>query len=125
MRDLHEMTIGQRIVLTAAIVIIVLLLLAVFGYLTGRWDEAGGAPLPVPPLVRSKYDERLLALDREGIEAAYRAQVTLLFQNWMKDPDVGQPHRALTGLRNAARAYITSMDGAARREEEIRNNPRQ
>ena len=74
----------------------------------------------LPPVIRSQYDQRLLALDIAGIEAAYQEQVKLLFMNWMKDPNVGQPRRALTGLRNAAKAYIEAMNGAKQREEELR-----
>lgn len=74
----------------------------------------------LPPLQRSQYDQRLLDMDIAGIDAAYQEQVRLLFKNWMNDPNVHQPQRALTGLRNAARVYIEAMNGAKQREEEFK-----
>jgi hypothetical protein len=122
MIDLRDMTIWQRILLMIAIIVFALLVIFVAEYLS---EGAPAAPLPghpLPDLQRSQYDERLLALDREAIEAAYREQVQHLFAIWMKD-DTGQPVRVITGVRKAAKAYIESMDGAARREREIRENP--
>jgi hypothetical protein len=86
-------------------------------YASSVGAPAPSYPAPLPP---SQHDEHLLALDRAGIEAAYREQVTLLFKNWMNDPSTHQPNRALTGLRNAAKAYVEAMDGANRREEQLR-----
>ena len=101
-----------------AIVSLVIAILLAYILLSLAKDDAQSQP----PLQRSQYDKRLLALDMAGIEAAYQEQVKLLFMNWMKDPKVGQPHRALTGLRNAAGAYIEAMNGAKQREEEL-NRP--
>jgi hypothetical protein len=81
-------------------------------------------PPPLPPLERSQYDDHLLVLDRDALEDAYHKQVEFLFQTWMKDP-TGQPDRALTGIRKAARAYIDALDGAKAREEEIKIHPYQ
>jgi hypothetical protein len=66
----------------------------------------------VPP---SPYDARLIALDREALDDAYRAQVVSLFTNWMKDPH-GQPARALNGVRAARQAYIAAMTEIEKRE---------
>lgn len=78
----------------------------------------GATPPDYPvPLAPSAYDDRLLALDKEAIEAAYREHVTRMYAGWMKD-DTGQPNRAITGVRQAQRAYIASMDAIKRREEE-------
>lgn len=88
-----------------------------FGYFASLQGAPSNIPSTLPP---SKYDERLLALDRQGIEAAYSEQVKLLFKNWMNDPNIHQPQRAITGLRNAAKAYIEAMDGAIKREEEFK-----
>lgn len=118
-KPLEAMTFAQRFMLTVVIVLVILFALALFGYLTGRWDEAGAQPIPqaLPP---SEHDARLVALDKEAIEAAYRAHVQLMYSGWMKD-DAGQPYRALTGTRQAQRAYIRSMDAIKRREEELKS----
>lgn len=101
----------------------------VLGGLLGLWfavfciafNTSSGRAQVIPPLVPpSEYDRRLLELDREAIDAAYHEQVKLLFKNWMNDPNVKQPGRAITGLRNAARAYIEAMDGAKKREQELK-----
>lgn len=74
----------------------------------------------VPPLVPpSEHDARLVALDKEAVEAAYRDHVQRMYSGWMKD-DAGQPTRALTGVRQAQRAYIASMDAIKRREQELK-----
>lgn len=73
-------------------------------------------PTQLPP---SEFDARLVALDKEAIEAAYREHVQRMYSGWMKD-DTGQPTRALTGVRQAQRAYLASMEAIKRREEELR-----
>lgn len=86
--------------LILAIIALLAMVAGIFGVL---WAEPS-----VPPLHPSKYDERLDALDREAVEAAYRQQVGHLFGVWMKDK-AGQPTRALVGQRNARKAYIDIM----------------
>lgn len=68
-------------------IIILLCALAVLAFLSWLgWDgwsdlrEAKGEPLQT-----SVYDRKLNRLDRQGVEAAYRSRVALLFQNWMTD----------------------------------------
>lgn len=78
----------------------------------------------IPPLLPpTAYDERILALDTQAIEAAYLDHVQRMYGGWMKD-DTGQPTRALTGVRQAQRAYIASMDAIKRRTEEIKQRGR-
>jgi hypothetical protein len=115
MTRLEDMSVGNRIMLTVAILIIILILVACVGYWTGRWDAdvAAAEPAPVP----SQYGDRLLALDREAIERAYSSQVQQLFATWMKD-STGQPNRALVGINNARRAFTQSMTAIERREQQ-------
>src|SRR4030095_4700411 len=115
MTRLEDMSVGNRIMLTVAILIIILILVACIGYWTGRWDAdiAAAEPAPAP----SRYDDRLLALDREAIEKAYLGQVQHLFEGWMKD-STGQPKRAVTGANQARRAYIASMDAIEARQRQ-------
>lgn len=81
---------------------------------------AAGQPATIPPrLPSTPYDERIVALDKEAIEAAYREHVQRMYSGWMKD-EAGQPTRALTGVRQAQRAYIASMDAIKRRQEELK-----
>jgi hypothetical protein len=105
------MTFAQRFLLTLIIILVILFALAAFGYFTGRWGDDAEAQT-VPP---SKYDIRLLELDREAIEEAYKNQIMHLFETWMKD-ERGQPQRAVTGARQAQRAYIGAMIEIEKRE---------
>lgn len=112
---LEDMTLGQRIVFTFVLVFVLLLLLAAFGYVTGRWEvEAAPAPAPI-----SLYETRLIALDREAIDNAYRNKVEQLFGIWLKD-ETGQPGRAIVGVTQARKAYAGAMVEIERRENELK-----
>ena len=77
------------------------------------------APRPeLPPLPASKYDDRLLQLDREAVEQAYREHLINLFLVWMKSPDdPDQPHRAVVGARRAQKAFVGAMGEIDKREQ--------
>ena len=106
------MTLGQRIVFTFVLVFVLLLLLAAFGYLTGRWDEAGAAPQPIPP---SKWEDRIIELDKQALDLAYVTQMGHVFSIWVKD-GVLDPSRARVGFGNARRAYNDAMIEIEKRE---------
>jgi hypothetical protein len=120
MRSLEQMPIGQRVMLTVAILVIALILLAGIGYLSGRWDEAGAQSANQT----SKYEPRLLVLEREGIEDAFRQKIISLWTVWMSD-DRGQPDRAVNGAKQARKAYIQSMTEIERRERDYKQSPEQ
>ena len=82
---------------------------------------AAGEQSP-PPYVMSKYEGRLLELERAAIDDAFRAKITQLWQVWMSD-DKGQPARAVAGAAQARKAYIASMQEIDRREENLRSKP--
>jgi hypothetical protein len=115
MRDLHEMTIAQRITLTVVIVLVILFALALFGFLTGRWSEADAQVVAEPPT--SQWDGDILKLDREALDEAYRDQLSRLFSVWMKD-ESGQPRRVINGARQARHAYIEVRRAIEAREHE-------
>jgi hypothetical protein len=126
-RDLRDMTLGHRVMLTAVIVIVLLLLLAAFGYLTGRWDEAGAQAQTLPAKgtfvdVKTPWDAEMLILDKEALAAAYRLQLEHLFTVWMKD-DAHQPQRAITGARQARRAFILVRQEIEKREKHLEESP--
>ena len=77
------------------------------------------------PLPASAYDRKLNRLDRNGVEAAYRAQVSLLFQNLMNAPqgDKTAPHRMLTGHRKARAIYIDTMTELDARDPQSADAP--
>lgn len=110
MRNLQDMTIRERLMVAAVIIVLTLLALAIIGYLGGREVEA--APVPVA----SPYEARLIVLDREAIDNAYRSKLEQLFSVWLKD-DTDQPARAITGANQARRAYTGAMHEIERREK--------
>jgi Na+-transporting methylmalonyl-CoA/oxaloacetate decarboxylase gamma subunit len=115
MRPLEDMRIGQRIMLTVAIIVIVLILLACVGYLSGRW-EAESAPVEQRPMA-SKWDDEIDALEKQAIGEAFRKHIGQLYSVWVTDnyqPRI--PPKALTGARNARDAYIRSMEAIEKRD---------
>jgi hypothetical protein len=106
---LSELSIGQRIALTFIIVLIVLFALALIGYLTGGWDEADAQAM-----TNSKWDTRLIELDKIALDEAYKTHLVLVWTNWLKDG--GPPTRHATGFARARNGYIASMIEIEKRE---------
>ena len=79
-------------------------------------DDAEPAPSGVPPLPGTQWDDRLIMLEEVAIEEAFKQQIIHIFSVWMKD-DTGQPARAVTGAKQAERAFIGSMEALERRRQ--------
>src|SRR4030095_16169809 len=116
----EDVTIGHRVMLTVAIIVIILLVLAFIGYLSARWDETQAQDRPAYQL--SKFEPRMLKLERRAIDDAFRQKITSLWTVWMSD-DRGQPARAIAGATQARKAYIASMQEIERREENLKREP--
>jgi hypothetical protein len=110
MTPLEDMSIGNRIALTVVIVLVILFLLAAFGYFTGRWDEADAQIV-----ASSKWDDRLIELDKQALEQAYLEQMGHVFSIWLKD-GVTDPSRARVGFGNARKGYGAAMTEIEKRE---------
>ena len=107
-------TFAGRFALTLFIVLAVLFALALFGYLTGGWEETAKAEQASPP--PSVYDRRIAEIDREAIEGAYREHNQKLYSVWMSDPSHAEaPARAGRGARNGRKAYIDAMTAVDKR----------
>jgi hypothetical protein len=123
MKPLEAYSLGERAIGTLIIVVVVILLLAFIGWLSGGWDVGSDEYFRLASaeenLTTSKYDDRLLALEKEAADNAYRSQIEHLFAVWLKD-DTGQPKRAVSGARNARKAYIDVMRAVEKREEDLR-----
>jgi hypothetical protein len=115
-RRLEDLSIGHRAAITVAIVMVILLLLALYGYLTGGWNLEA-APSEQPP-VSSKWDDHLNGLEQQALDEAFKKQIASLFTVWVTDnyqPKI--PPRALTGARHARDAYIRSMEAIDQRNK--------
>lgn len=87
-----------------------------YAVLVETWAKVDTFAPGVPDAIYPAYEARLLVIDREAIEAAYRAQAQNLFAVWMRD-DSGQPARAKIGINRAKAAYVAALEEIARREE--------
>jgi hypothetical protein len=112
MKQLDEMTLGHRVMLTVAIVVIIVIVLALFGYLSGRWDDA-----QAQPLLSSKWDGRLVELDKQALEQAYLDQMGHIFSVWLKH-GVDDPKHARVGFNNARKGYNAAMIEIEKREQQ-------
>ena len=143
MKKFEDMSVGQRFAVTMIIVLVILFALALYGFLTGGWEDqskvsrfelaseqqtalltfgqsvalAQGQPMDVyagiPP------DTKLLALDKQALEQAYTARLIRLFDVWLSSTQ-GQDAAAFqNGLRIARRGYTLAAQALARREQEI------
>jgi hypothetical protein len=118
MRSLEDMHIGQRVMLTVAILVIILILLACVGYLSGRWEVEAAQVPGEPPWVPSKYDDQIDELERQALGEAFKKHIGQLYSIWVTDnyqPRI--PPKALVGARNARDAYIRSMEKIEKRQE--------
>ena len=107
-----ELSIGQRIVLTIIIVLVILFAFALAGWITGRWDEAPAAT----SWQHSQFDPQLATLEHTALDDAFMQRVHVLFRNWLDD-ERGQPDRMLVGIDKARRIYIQAMTEVQKREQ--------
>src|SRR5881392_3896077 len=109
MRDLNDMSLGHRVMVTVAVVVVIMLILACIGYLSGRWEEAQAQVIP------SKWEEHLVGLDKQALDQAYTAQMAHVFGIWIKD-GVSDPSRARVGFANARKGYNSAMTEIEKRD---------
>jgi hypothetical protein len=114
----EDRPIGYRIVVTFIIVLVIILALALIGYLSGRWEaEAQGAPV-----VASKWDDQIDELERAALGEAFKKHIMQLYSVWVTDnyqPRI--PPKAIVGARNARDAYIRSMEAIEKRQQAPRH----
>jgi hypothetical protein len=94
-----------------AVAILIALLIVIGGLLF----LPDGAP-PAEELLTKEYDEKIIMLERDAIDEAFRDSIQHVFSVWMRD-EHGQPGRAINGARQARSAYIRSMQALQKREQ--------
>jgi len=117
MRDLEDMTLGHRVILTVVIVIVITLLLAAIGFLTGRWNEAGAQPTQLEIYAGVPLDRKFLELDKKALDEAYHAHLLLLFSVWLKSGDAEGAARFANGMRIARSAFTHASREITKREQ--------
>jgi hypothetical protein len=120
MKPPDQVPLLHRAILAFVIIVLVLFILALIGWLSGGWEEAAArTAIDEPPV--SKYEEHLLAMDREALDKAYKDHIGLVFGVWMKGPtDPESPRRAGAGARNARQGYDISMERIEARERKLK-----
>jgi len=121
---LNNLSLARRIVLTFVIILVVLFVLSFVGWISGGWDDAHSEqaqqqrtePHFVMLLPPSKWDYKLLDLDRRALDEAYTKKIEQLFSIWVAD-DTGQPERAAKGAWQAKRAFIEAQRALEAREQ--------
>jgi hypothetical protein len=105
------------------IVFTTLMVAFLIGYLasSGRLEAQRAQTVRIEELPISKYEEHILALDREALDKAYKDHIGLVFGVWMKGPaDTDAPRRAQLGAYNARLGYEKSVEAIERRERKLK-----
>jgi hypothetical protein len=113
-KPLQELSLGNRIALTFAIVVIVLLLLACIGFLSGRWEAQSEEQIEIYAGV--PIDRKFLELDKKALDDAYSKHLLLLFDVWLKSGDAEGAKRFSNGMRIARTAYAAASREITKRE---------
>jgi len=118
MQPLEDMPLLQRIVVLLIIVAVVLFFLMIASWYS---SSAQNLRLTLPP---SKWDRKMLELDKEALDIAYKNKVAQLFNIWVTsglETDEG----AVKGHAQAQRAFIWSQQRIELREQELEERERQ
>ena len=114
--------IGHRVMLTVAIIVIVLILLACVGYFSGNWNEDETARPGYGFVMASAESvseicmdeatrERVREIILEGVDESLKEHTKHIFSIWLKD-STDQPRRAISGMQTGIRAYLGSRANA-------------
>ena len=115
---LEDMTIGQRILLTIIIVLVILFALAIVGWSTGGWDEAPAQQAEQQLYGDTPLDAVLIRLDKRALDTAYEQRLVRLWEVWIS-PTTRDPTAFTNGLRIARQRYAEAAAGISRRERQI------
>lgn len=122
MFNLHDISLGHRIALSFIIVLVLLLALALYGWMTGSWNEeemtggyrmasAESQPVELMPCMDEQTREQIRGVMIEALDDALKEHVKHVFEIWLRD-DRGQPGRARTGVLQGIKAYLGARKNA-------------
>ena len=98
------------------IVVITCALLLIFGIGLAQQQ-------PVPLYQGVPQDAKLLQLDKQALDEAYRAHVVRLWNVWLTD-GAKEAHRISNGLRISRQAYHQAAEQITKREQELKDRAR-
>src|SRR5262245_55305170 len=117
---LEDLSFPARVTLTMAVVVIVIILLAFIGWVTGRWEAQ--AQSIEPPLVLTlpptKWDAKLLELDKEALDKAYIAKIQQLFDVYVRE-GLATSEGVMKGHANAQRAWLQGQRAIEIKEQTL------
>lgn len=117
---LEELPLWVRSCILIAILVLVLLFL----WLVFVLDEQEAAA--AEPVQISKYEARILQLEQEALDEAFKKHLIRLYDIWVTDYTPEMPPRAIKGAHNARDAYERYMMAVERRKkilDERNRNP--
>lgn len=113
---LERMSLGERVVFSIVVIVLLLLLMALFGWVEGRWDDARAEEVQLYRGIPT--DAHLLELDKSALNEAYHNQVVRLFGVWLSG-GVKEATQFTNGLQNARRGYNLAIQQIEKREREL------
>jgi len=116
--DPLRQSLAERITLTMIIVVAVLLILAFVSWCSGRW-EIQAQPLQQPMVLTlppTKWDGRMLELDKQALDEAYVQKIKQIFDIFVRE-GLSAPEGPMKGHANAQRAYIYGQQALEIREK--------
>src|SRR5215831_10982520 len=118
---LDDLSLLQRIIVAAAIVLAVLLVLLGLSRWIGDSAAAQQRNPGDPPLLYEglQLDPILLALDKRALDEAYHDQLLKLFGVWLSSGSIDEARNFRNGLRNARRGYALAREAISAREKQI------
>jgi hypothetical protein len=95
----------NRWIVAFIVVVVVILLVACVGYMSGRWEAESAECFEISDEKR----EELKVILRRAMDDALEHHVERMYEVWMKD-DTRQPERARTGTRQGVRAWLRARE---------------
>jgi hypothetical protein len=106
------------------LVMVILMILAAIGYISGRWyiEPSAAAPQAQVDLYGDvPLDAILLPIDRKALDEAYHGHLIKLWNVWLTD-GAKEATRFRNGMRIARGAYQQATEAIAKREQELQRN---
>jgi len=107
------MTDRTRHIVYSAIAFIIAVLLAYVLLSFAKEDAQGQIMIVLPP---SKWDTKMIELDRKALDEAYINKIKQLFDVWVRE-GLSSPEGPAKGHAQAQRAYIASQEMLEKREQ--------
>lgn|SRR5262245_13375750 len=103
--------------LWAILALVIAVVLAYILLSIAREDAQSQIILTLPP---SKWDEKILELDKKALDEAYIMKIKLLFDVWVREGREN-PERPVKGAAEARRAYQQISEAIETREKIIKD----